>query len=139
MEKTNTKRKKFFIIEDDANILYGLQAKFRIEGFDVEINDGTEEIEIIHSRLKLTKPDFVILDLLLPSVDGATLLKVLKSDEDLSNICIFTFSHLSEADSKKWTKMLGSDYYFIKNDFVIDEFVEKVKQIIINRDKEEAK
>lgn len=129
------KKKKIFIIEDDANILYGLQAQFSILGYLVETNGGTDEIEYILDHIRLTKPDYIVMDLILPKIDGATLLKVLKSEEGINKSCIFTFTNLSEEDSKKWTKILGSDYYFIKNEFVIDVFVEKVKKIIENREK----
>lgn len=138
MESEVKKKKKIFIIEDDANILFGLQAKLRIAGFDVVINNGTDEIERIIEELRISNPDYIVLNLLLPKIDGATLLKVLKSDETLNKSCVFTFSHLSEDESKKWTTLLGSDYYFIKHDFVIDNFVEKIIKIIENRGKLES-
>jgi DNA-binding response OmpR family regulator len=131
----NKKKDKILIIEDDANILYGLQAMFSLEGYEVEINNGCDEIEYILNHIRESKPDYIVLDLILPKIDGATLLKVLKSEEGVNQSCIFTFTNLSEEDSKKWTVLLGSDYYFIKNEFVIDAFVDKVKKIIKNRQK----
>jgi DNA-binding response OmpR family regulator len=126
--------KKIFIIEDDANLLYGLQAKLRVEDFDVVADEGIDEIEVL-KRIKTTSPDYIILDLILPHTDGFEMIKKIKGDESLKNIPIFIFSNLSDNDTKTRSMDLGAEQFFIKNDFSIDEFVEKIKKIIINKSK----
>ena len=127
--------KKLFIIEDDVNILYGLRAKFSVGGFQVETDAGTGTIEEILRKIKGFNPDFIILDLILPKVDGFAVLSGLKADRDIAGALVFIFTNLSDKDSRIKGENLGADYYFIKNDFAIDEFVEKVEKIIRNRNK----
>lgn len=126
--------KKIFIIEDDANLLYGLQAKLRVEGFDVVADEGIDEIEVT-KKLKSSSPDYIILDLILPHIDGFEMIKKIKADEVLKNIPVFVFSNLSDNDSRTRSMDLGAEQFFIKNDFSVDEFVEKIKKIIINKTK----
>lgn len=125
--------KKIFIIEDDANILYGLRAKFSLNGFQTEVDIGVDEIEKILNKIRIFNPDYIILDLILPKVNGFDLLAKIKADQQISKIPVFVFTNLSDEDSKARGEKLGTDYYFIKSDFTLDEFVDKVKNIIKNR------
>jgi DNA-binding response OmpR family regulator len=127
--------KKIFIIEDDANLLSSLKAKFSIGGFQVETDNGAGTAEEVIKNIKVLNPNFIILDLILPKVDGFSILSKIKSDKDTLNIPVFVFTNLSDEDSKERSKDLGSDYYFIKSNFSVDEFVEKFKKIIINKEK----
>ena len=125
--------KKLYIIEDDANILYGLRAKFSLDGFQTEVDIGIEDVENILNKIRIFNPDYIILDLILPKVNGFDLLAKIKADQRIFKIPVFIFTNLSDEDSKARGKKLGTDYYFIKNDFTLDEFVDKVKNIIKNR------
>ena len=127
--------KKIYIIEDNANILYSLQAKFSADGFKIKTDVGTDDILEIENRIKMYMPDFIILDLILPNFDGFDLLKKLKSLDKTKDMPIFVFTNLSDKDSRVRGLDLGADHFFIKNDFSIDEFVGKVKKIIKNREK----
>ena len=125
--------KKIYIVEDDANLLYSLQAKFSAEGFQVRTDTGNGHVLEIINRMKMSLPDFVILDLILPNFDGFDLLGAIKKDKETKNIPVFVFTSLSDQDSKSRGLNLGADYYFVKDDFSIDGFVNKVKKIIENR------
>ncbi len=125
--------KKLFIIENDANILYGLRAKFSVGGFQVEIDTGAGAVEEILSKIKIFNPDFIILDLILLKVDGFSILSGLKAENGVAGTPVFVFTSLSDEDSRERGNNLGADYYFIKNDFSIDEFAEKIKKIIFNK------
>jgi DNA-binding response OmpR family regulator len=124
---------RLFIIEDDANILYGLQAQFSVSGFQVKIDPGSGTVEEILNKIKNFNPDFIVLDLILPRVDGFAVLGAIKADKDIAGSLVFVFTNLSDEDSRVRSRNLGADYYFIKSDFIIDEFVKKVKNIIKNR------
>jgi len=127
--------KTILIIEDDANLLYSLQAKFRIENFKVEVGHANDNFQEVLNQIKTVKPDFIILDLVLPRVDGFEIVRELKSNKETSVIPIFVFTNLSDQDSKARGLNLGVDYYLVKTDFSIDEFVSKVKKIIENKEK----
>lgn len=131
--------KSIYIIEDDVNILYGLQAKFGSEGFKTFGNKGTEKIEDIVRQIRLARPNYIVLDLILPSVDGFDLLKEIKSDDKLASAPVFIFSNLSDKDTKDKCETLGAEHYFVKADFNIDEIITKIKKIIENREKTKLK
>lgn len=127
--------KKIFIVEDDANILFGLQAKFSIEGLQTATNSGNIPANDIVNEIIKFKPDYIIQDLILPKVDGFDIIKALQENDNTKSIPVFVFTSLSDSDSKNRGMDLGVKHYFIKDDFNIDSFVEKVVKIISNRDK----
>jgi len=127
--------KKVYIIEDDANTLHGLKANLSHEGFVVEADQGQEERNTILNKTKLFKPDIIILDLVLPAIDGFELLYNIKASEDFNKTKVFIFTNHSDEDTKKRCEDLGINYYFLKSEFNINEFAQKVKKIINNLDK----
>ena len=135
MENNTQRDRKIYIIEDDANLWYGLQAKFSAEGFKVQTDTGNGYVLEIINRIKVNPPDFIILDLILPNFDGFNLLGAIKKDKEIKDIPVFVFTSLSDQDGKSRGLNLGADYYFIKDDFSIDGFVGKVGKIIKNKEK----
>ena len=131
--------KKIFIIEDDANILYGLEAEFTSANFNVEVSEGEEDMEELMDLLSDFDPDYIILDLILPKVDGFDVIKKIKEHADLCEKQIFIFTDLSDEDSRQRSLEIGADYVFFKEEFDIFEFSEKVKKIVRNQSKEKNK
>lgn len=127
--------KKIFIIEDDANILYGLEAEFTSADFTVEVSEGEEDLEELMDLLSDFDPDYIVLDLILPKVDGFDVIKKIKEHDDLADKQIFIFTDLSDEDSKQRSLEMGADYVFFKEEFDIFQFAEKVKKIIHNQSK----
>ncbi len=127
--------KKIFIIEDDANILYGLEAQFTDNDLEVETSEGDEELNELMDRLRDFDPEYIVLDLILPKVDGFEIIKKIKEDDELNDREIFIFTDLSEEDSQERSLKLGADYIFFKDDFDTFQFAEKVVKIINNQDK----
>lgn len=126
---------KLFIIEDDSNILYGLQSQFSSDGFEVETSEGDEDIETLIERMRDFSPEYIISDFLLPQIDGFELVKQIKSDDSLADIPVFIFTDLSDEDSRVRGDELGVEHYFLKDDFQVYEFADKVKKIIGNHSK----
>lgn len=127
--------KKIFIIEDDANILSSLEAKFGLAGLEVDSDIGLGSIEEILTRIIIEKPDYLVLDLILPNVDGFNLLKAIKANPDLANMLVFIFTNLSDQDSQARSAKLGAEFYFIKSQLNINDFVARIMKIIDNRNK----
>ncbi|HZJ40987.1 MAG TPA: response regulator [Candidatus Saccharimonadales bacterium] len=127
--------KKIFIIEDDANILYGLEAQFSNSGLEVEVSEAEEETEELMDNLREFQPDFIVLDLILPKIDGFDIIKRLKADDELNDKQIFIFTDLSDADSRQRSLEMGADYVFFKDDFDTFQFAEKVLKIVDNQEK----
>lgn len=127
--------KKVYIIENDANILHGLKANLSHEGFIVESCQELKEVNAIINNAKLFKPDLIILDLILPEIDGFALLGLIKASEDFNKTRIFIFTHNSEENIRKRCEDLGANYYFLKSEFNVAEFSQKVKKITDNLEK----
>lgn len=124
--------KKIFIIEDDANILFSLQAKFSVAGLEVITHQGNESEEIILERVKAHSPDYLVLDLILPRAHGFNIISQLKSSRGLSSLPVFVFTNLSDSESREKALATGANYYSLKSELNNDEFVEKVRKTIIN-------
>lgn len=124
-------KNKIFIIEDDYNLLSGLEAKLNLLEFEVFTESGLSEGAVLNSlrQIKIIQPKFIILDLTLPAVDGFEILSKIKSDEEISHIPVFVFSDLSEEDYKKRSADLGAEHFFVKNEMNLDEFLRRVLKI----------
>jgi DNA-binding response OmpR family regulator len=128
-------KKSIFIIEDDISLASAMQAQFSLAGFNAETNRGREEdMEDLINEIKKVDADIVILDLILPKFDGFEIIKKIRDDEEISDIYIFIFTDISDEDSKARGLRIGANQYFIKEDFSPDEFAEKVKRIMENRE-----
>jgi len=122
--------RNIFIIEDDLNILYGLSDIFTSNDYEVATSDSNEEIDDILGKLRKFKPNVVILDLVLPKLDGGELMKKIKEDDALSNVEIVIFTDLSEEDGRSRSVGLGANYYFMKNEFDIYAFSSRIMRIM---------
>lgn len=129
------KNNQIFIIEDDANLLYNLESNFSVDQFLVESSQGDEDLEVLINKVREFSPDYIILDLILPKLDGFEVLKKLKEDDDLLDVPIFIFTDLSDEDSKARSIEMGAEHYFIKEELDAYQFAEKVKKIILNQEK----
>ena len=84
--------KKILIVEDDQFLQSLVARKFAVDGFEVKVaTNGTEAISSIVSE----KPDIILLDLLLPEIDGFEVLERMRSDETMKAIPVIVFSNLS--------------------------------------------
>lgn len=129
------KQKKIFIIEDDVNILYSLEADFNAADFDTTTSEAEEELDELIDNIRDVRPDYLVLDVILPKIDGFEVIKKLKDEVELSDLIIFVFSDISDEDSRSRSLEIGADYFFPKDEFDAYEFAEKVKKIIANQDR----
>ena len=127
--------KKIFLIEDDANFLAGIKAQLSVGGHFVNSYDGIGQIENVIDELILAKPNYIILGLVLASIDGFQLLSAIKQNQEYIPSPVFVFSDFSDTDTRMRCQNLGADYYFIKTELNIEEFVSKVEKIIANQEK----
>jgi DNA-binding response OmpR family regulator len=120
-----SKIKKILIVDDEPNILMTLEYTFKKKNFLVFIaRDGEEALEL----LKTERPNIILLDIMMPKVDGYATLEVIKKDEKLKNCkVIFLSAKNKESDIKKGLS-LGADA-FITKPFSIKKLVEKVEKL----------
>lgn len=123
--KTST-GKTLLIIEDDDVLLRTLYLVFHKGGFTIATaTDGDTALKMAQ-RLK---PDAVLLDLLLPKMNGFDFLKNLKNNPGLKNIPVIVLSNLGEENVQK-AKDLGAIDYFVKSDTSLEVLKEKVLKIL---------
>ena len=119
--------KKIFIIEDDKFLRDLMSEKLVGEGFEVSsaINGevGTKKIEEL-------KPDLILLDLILPGMDGFEVLSQIKNTPEISQIPVVILSNLGQKEDIERGLNLGAIDYLIKAHFTPKEIIEKVKNIL---------
>lgn len=121
--------KKILIVEDELSLRQILIQKFKQEGFDVfEARDGIEGLEAVAKN----KPDLILLDLVMPRMDGITFLRKLKKEQAGENIPIIILTNLGDSNNVAEALNEGSFNYLIKTDWTLEEIVQKVKRTIVN-------
>ncbi len=122
---TGAKGVKILIVEDDAFLQKILVTKFTKEGFDVvATGDGAEAIPL----MKAESPSFVLLDLILPNMNGFEILAEVMTDDKLKKIAVFILSNLGQEEDVTRAKELGALDFLVKTDLSINEVVMKVKE-----------
>ncbi len=117
-------KKKILIVEDEMSIKKALAIKLEEAGFEVfESSDGKEGLEMALE----TKPDLVLLDIIMPKMDGLTLLKHLRADKKGRNIPVIVLSNLNDEEKIEESIKNNIFDYLIKTDWKIEEVIEKVK------------
>ena len=120
-------KKTILIIEDDKFLRELMAKKLVKEGFTIEeAVDGEEGIR----KIKEVKPGLVLLDLILPGIDGFEVLSRIKQDPDISNIPVIILSNLGQKDDVDRGMEMGAADYLIKAHFTPGEIIEKVKGIL---------
>ena len=119
--------KKILIVEDDKFLRELIVRKLTNEGYEaVEAVDGEQGIQ----KIKETKPDLVLLDLILPGIDGFEVLTQKKEDPFVASIPVIVLSNLGQKEDVDRGLGLGATDYLIKAHFTPGEIIEKVRNII---------
>src|SRR3989442_9729735 len=116
--------KRILVIEDNPDLAYGLRNNLEIEGYDVEVaRDGTKGL----LRARTAKPDLVVLDLMLPGMDGFRVLRALREEGHGMPVLILT-ARGEEADKVRGLR-LGADDYVTKP-FGVLELLARIEALL---------
>lgn len=117
------KKHKIILIVEDEPIVKMVEEKFDEKGFMVEVaRDGVQALE----KVRHLKPDLILLDILLPRMNGFEFLKSIRNDPDLKEIPVIIFSNLGNSYDFEKLKELKVVDYIIKANVTIHELVERV-------------
>jgi len=120
-------KQSVLVVEDDQFLRDLIVKKLEEEGLKtIQAIDGEEGLRLIREN----KPDIVLLDLILPGIDGFEVLKQVKADVSLSDIPIIILSNLGQKDDIDRGVELGAKDYMIKAHFTPGEIVQKVKEVL---------
>jgi len=118
---------RVLLIEDDPFLLSMYTTKFETEEFGVyTAEDGEQGLEMAAQH----KPDIILLDILMPNMNGFDVLERLKADKATSNIPVILLTNLNQKDEIEKGLRLGADDYLIKAHFMPTEVIEKIRKII---------
>ncbi len=125
------KKAKVLIVEDEEILLTALCEELKQEGFDaVGAKDGEEGV----AKAASEKPDLILLDLVMPKLDGIGALKQMKENPETQNIPVVILTNLSDYDKVSSALSMGAMDYLVKANYRLEELVAKIKTVIKRRD-----
>lgn len=118
-------QKTILVVEDEALLLQALMDKFETEGFRVlGASDGQAGLD---SALK-EHPDLILLDIVMPKMDGLTMLKHLRSDEWGKSCQVIVLTNLSDWQKINEAVQHRAFDYLVKTDWKIEDVVKRAKE-----------
>jgi DNA-binding response OmpR family regulator len=115
--------KKILVVDDEVDLVETVRFPLEMEGFNVLVSYNGEDAL---SQARKEKPDLIILDLMLPKLDGYKVCRLLKFDERYKHIPILMLTAKTQEKDKVLGKETGADEYITKP-FEMDYLMEKVK------------
>jgi DNA-binding response OmpR family regulator len=119
-------KKKILLVEDEKVLIETVTLRLETNGYEViSAYDGFEGLE----KAKKEKPDLIILDLMLPKMDGYKVCGLLKADTRYNKIPIIMFTARAQESDKKMGQDMGADAYITKP-FEPQLLLEKIRQLL---------
>ena len=120
-------QRKVLVVEDDKFLRELFVRKMFNEGFDVE--SAVDSIQVFEI-LSVKKPEVILLDLILPGVDGFEILAQIKKDDDLKDIPVMVISNLGQKEDIDRAMDLGASDFLIKANYTLDEIITRVLNVL---------
>lgn len=117
-------KKKILIVEDDIALASVYRSRLELEGFTV---DHVANGELALSKVIEFKPDLVVLDAMMPKINGFDVLDILRNTPETTNVRVVMLTALSQPKDKERAEALGADDYLVKSQVVIGDVVERIK------------
>ena len=118
---------KILVVDDDPFILDMYVMKFKEQGFQIETAmDGKTALE----KIEIVKPDIVLLDVVMPKIDGFDVIKKIKENKTPRTFKILFLTNFGQKEDVERGMELGADGYIIKAHFTPSEVAAKVKELL---------
>ena len=118
--------KTILVVDDEPMILKVVESRLKANGFRViTAEDGVDGL----NKARSEKPDLIILDIMLPKMDGYRVCRLLKSDDRYKHIPIIMFSARVQTEDKEMGLESGADDYLTKP-FDPQKFLEKIRELL---------
>ena len=129
------KKLKILVVEDEEILLTALAEELKQQGFEViGAKDGVEGLE----KAAAEQPDLMLLDLVMPRLDGLGTLKQMKAQDNTKNIPIVILTNLSDYDKISEALSMGAMDYLVKANYRLEELVSKIKTVLQRKKDQEA-
>lgn len=122
--------KKILIVEDDEILSKVIKEELIDAGFEaIQAFNGEDGLK----KAKDEKFDMILLDIMMPKMDGFEVLKILSGDPETKNIPVFILTVLGSDEDIKKGLLLGAKDYIVKSQHAVAEIIEKIKNFIENK------
>ena len=119
-------KRKVLLVDDEPGIQVVISARLASKGYEVLVaKDGQEGLNLARTE----SPDIVLLDLMLPKLDGYKVCRMLKFDKAFENIPIVIFSAKGSDADKKLAEQVGADAYLVKP-FDMELFTQTIQRLL---------
>ncbi len=120
------KKPKILIVEDDPNLLELYTYEFKKSGFDtITAENGIQGL----NQVMKEKPDLVVLDIMLPKLDGLSMLKEIRlTPGDVGRTPVVVLTAVSDEAFAEEAMRLGANEYFMKTEFMPNKKMDKIKK-----------
>ncbi len=119
--------KKILFIEDEFTLQKAMAETLRKAGYEmIQALDGESGLRLAFSE----KPDLILLDIILPKMDGFEVLEKLKSEKETKDIPVIILTNLAGSEDVEKSLSLGATTYLVKSDHGTEDVIEKVKRTI---------
>ena len=121
------KKLKVLVVEDEEILLTALTEELKQEGFEVAgAKDGVEGV----AKAASEKPDLILLDLVMPKLDGIGALKQMKENAETKDIPVVILTNLSDYEKISDALSLGAMDYLVKANYRLEELINKIKTVL---------
>jgi len=119
--------KKILIVEDEEFISEMYKIKFELSGYEVFVaNDGQEGIDMAKKNF----PDLVLLDLMMPNINGYQVLEELRKSPKTKNLKIYILSNLGQKEEIDKGLNLGADGFYVKAHLTPSQLLSKIQELL---------
>ena len=119
--------KTILLVDDDFTLREMYGERLKTEGFQIiQASDGEEALQMA----KKNKPNVILLDIMMPKINGFDVLKQIKADDELKDIPVLILTALIQEVDKIQGEKLGANGYIIKSETMPGEVIEKIKKVI---------
>ncbi|PIR96757.1 MAG: response regulator [Candidatus Doudnabacteria bacterium CG10_big_fil_rev_8_21_14_0_10_41_10] len=131
-----SEKAKILVVEDEEILLAALEEELNQGGYETQgAADGSEGLE----KIKSFKPDLVLLDLVMPKMDGMQVLKKMKEDSETKNVPVVILTNLSDYERISEALSLGAKDYLVKANYSLADLLDKVKTVLSRNQSGETK
>lgn len=120
------KKRRILVVDDELDVLSMVKMRLEASGYEViTCSDGNTG----YAKAKSDSPDLIILDLMLPGMDGYQVCRLLKFDQKFKSIPIIMLTAKSQQEDKEWGEKVGANCYMTKP-FEAKELLGKIKELL---------
>ncbi len=124
-------KKRVLLVDDEEDLVAALSVRLEASGFEVLVaKDGLEALK----RSRTDNPDLIVLDLMLPKMDGYKVARLLKFDKRYSHIPILILTARGEDSDREMSRKVGADDYMVKP-FASTELISRLRKLLEAKEK----